>query len=83
MRIKQIVQLEWERENRRREWETLPKRELKVNELQSGNGELRRDVETSEGLVGALMPMLFVRRKHAGPFHPRCFSHTLITPAIQ
>lgn len=25
---------------------------LKVNELQSGNGELRRDVETSEGSMG-------------------------------
>lgn len=37
-----------------------------MNELQSGDGELRRDVETSEGLVvGALMPTLFVRRKHA------------------
>jgi len=34
---------------------------LKVNELQSGNGELRRDVETSEGFAGPN-----ARRSYAG-----------------
>ena len=35
--------------------------ELKVNELQSGNSELRRDVETSEGSAGPNARVVLMR----------------------